>query len=263
MKIIEKTIVGKHSPESCEDCIALSTHFIAVIDGSTSKTPFQLSPLMKNGRMAAQLIARYIETTLPPDATLEQFCTGATAVLRQEYEQRGLTHRMLHHPEERLTASAIVYSRQRREVWMVGDCQAIVGGRLYDNPKPYEQTIATKRAELIRQGTNPQQARKQIEPELIEAMLTGQNRQYAVIDGFPIHRPGVKIIQCQPSDSPEIILASDGYPFLCPTLSESEEALARQLRHDPQNITTFIATKGLVNGNQSFDDRAYIRFLTE
>ena len=55
------------------------------------------------------------------------------------------------------------------------------------------------------------------------------------------------------------VLASDGYPFLHPTLKESEAALARQLADDPQNISSFVATKGLVEGNNSFDDRAYIR----
>ena len=34
--------------------------------------------------------------------------------------------RLKEHPEERLTASAILYSRTRNEVWMVGDCQAII-----------------------------------------------------------------------------------------------------------------------------------------
>ena len=55
------------------------------------------------------------------------------------------------------------------------------------------------------------------------------------------------------------MLASDGYPTLLPTLHESEKALAQHLTDDPQNITDFIATKGLVDGNVSFDDRAYIK----
>ncbi len=93
---------------------------------------------------------------------------------------------MKEHPEERLTASAILYSRTRNEVWMVGDCQAIIDGKLYENGKPYEQEIARKRVELIEQGLSPAEARKQIEPLLIEAMLSGQNQTYTVIDGFPV-----------------------------------------------------------------------------
>ena len=51
------------------------------------------------------------------------------------------------------------------------------------------------------------------------------------------------------------------YPFLEPTLAASEAALAEQIANDPQNIHSFIATKGIVEGNKSFDDRTYIRFV--
>ena len=171
---------------------------------------------------------------------------------------------------------------------MVGDCQAIIAGKLYENGKPYEEKIARKRVELIEQGLSPAEARKQIEPLLIEAMLSGQNQTYTVIDGFPIYREGVKVVSVSdsssvqdsvpasdsvpcsdsasasgtiPSSSSEIVLASDGYPFLKPTLAASEAALAEQIANDPQNIHSFIATKGIVEGNKSFDDRTYIRFV--
>lgn len=171
-----------------------------------------------------------------------------------------------------MTASAIIYSRMRKEVWMVGDCQAIIGGKLYENNKPYGQEIAEKRVALIKQGMIPAEARKTIEPLLVQAMLDGQNKSYAVIDGFPIYREGVKAVPCLFSgandvdsensrNEHEIVLASDGYPFLKTILEESEAALAKQLAHDPQNIKTFIATKGLVDGYKSFDDRTYVRFL--
>ncbi len=95
-----------------------------------------------------------------------------------------------------MMASAIIYSRMRKEVWMVGDCQAIIGGKLYENNKPYEQEIAEKRVALIKQGMIPAEARKTIEPLLVQAMLDGQNKSYAVIDGFPIYREGVKAVPC-------------------------------------------------------------------
>lgn len=42
----------------------------------------------------------------------------------------------------------------------------------------------------------PAEARKTIEPLLVQAMLDGQNKSYAVIDGFPIYREGVKAVPC-------------------------------------------------------------------
>ena len=260
MKIIEKNIIGKKSPEACEDGLVITDHFIAVIDGSTSKTPKHLSPDMKNGRYAMTLISEYIQQELKPDASVDDFCQGITAyIYNKVYQPMGITEQLRQHPEERLTASAIIYSQQRKEVWMVGDCQAIIGGRLYDNSKPYEQKIAQQRVALIQQGMAPAEARKCIEPMLIEAMLGGQNKTYAVIDGFPIYREGVKVVSLE-KDSQEIVLASDGYPFLKPTLAESEAALAHLIAHDPQCIHEFIATKGLVADNKSFDDRTYVRF---
>ena len=280
MKIIESSIIGKKSQEACEDGMVVTDDFIAVIDGSTSKTPKHLNPDMKNGRYAMMLISEYIREELKADASVDDFCQGVTAyIYNKVYEKLGVEERLKEHPEERLTASAILYSRTRNEVWMVGDCQAIIDGKLYENGKPYEQEIARKRVELIEQGLSPAEARKQIEPLLIEAMLSGQNQTYTVIDGFPIYQEGVKVValkmkpasssievyfqeQTKPISSPnEVVLASDGYPFLKPTLAASEAALAEQIANDPQNIHSFIATKGIVEGNKSFDDRTYIRFV--
>ena len=289
MKIIESSIIGKKSPEACEDGMVVTDDFIAVIDGSTSKTPKHLNPDMKNGRYAMMLISEYIREELKADASVDEFCQGVTAyIYNKVYEKLGVEERLKEHPEERLTASAILYSRTRNEVWMVGDCQAIIAGKPYENGKPYEEKIARKRVELIAQGLSPAEARKQIEPLLIKAMLSGQNQTYTVIDGFPIYREGVKVVSVSdscsvqnsvpasdsvpcsdsisasdtiPSSSSEIVLASDGYPFLKPTLAASEAALAEQIANDPQNIHSFIATKGIVEGNKSFDDRTYIRFV--
>ena len=295
MKIIESSIIGKKCPEACEDGMVVTDDFIAVIDGSTSKTPKHLNPDMKNGRYAMMLISEYIREELKADASVDDFCQGVTAyIYNKVYEKLGVEERLKEHPEERLTASAILYSRIRNEVWMVGDCQAIIAGKLYENGKPYEEKIARKRVELIEQGLSPAEARKQIEPLLIKAMFSGQNQTYTVIDGFPIYREGVKVVSVSdfcsvqnsvsssdscsvqdtvscsdsvsasdtiPSSSSEIVLASDGYPFLKPTLAASEAALAEQIANDPQNIHSFIATKGIVEGNKSFDDRTYIRFV--
>ena len=278
MKIIESKIVGKKSQEACEDGMVVTDDFIAVIDGSTSKTPKHLNPDMKNGRYAMLLISEYIREQLKADASVDDFCQGVTEyIYNKVYQPLGVAERLAQHPEERLTASAILYSRARREVWMVGDCQAIICGKLYENGKPYEEKIAQKRVELIQRGMSPAEARKQIEPLLVRAMLEGQNKTYTVIDGFPIYREGVRVVplkmkqasndietyleeHSKPISSPyEVVLASDGYPFLKPTLAESEEALAKQIANDPQNIKTFIATKGIVEGNKSFDDRTYVR----
>ena len=231
---------------------------------------------MSNGRYAMRLISRYIRR-MPANTSCHDFCRGVTASLFRRYKvpvlpfltSQSRIQQLIDHPEERLCASAVVYSRLRREVWLVGDCQCLIGGEYYDNPKPYEDELARIRAEKVREllaaGT-PQAdllqphdpARDTIIPRMLQAMQN-QNRTYAVIDGFRI--PEERVVVLPLDFRPwEIVLASDGYPFLCPTLAESEARLQQQRQNDPLNIGEFKATKAFVEGNISFDDRSYVRF---
>lgn len=290
MEIIEQQLIGKNPRKPCEDGIVVTPDFIAVIDGSTSKSSLRHSLFSSNGRYCMQLVSRYLRKA-PKGITCEAFCRGVTAYVRKHY-RRSRLELMAREPWERMCASAVIFSRVSREVWMIGDCQClltpIINGErqapaFYDNPKPYEQQLAEERAAYYHSTLNPQhstlhaqrstlhaqrstlnappstdEGRALIIPHMKEAMLR-QNIDYAVVDGFPIPQQHVRKISLDFRPW-EIVLASDGYPFLCPTLQESEERLARQLSTDPMNILDFKATKGLQPGNLSFDDRAYIRF---
>lgn len=268
MTIIEQNITGKHTAADCEDGIVVTDGFVAVIDGSTSKTAKRINPEMRNGRYCMTIIADYIRT-MPRDISLDDFCNGITARIHSLYPADD--SRLAAHPEERLCAVAAVYSDYHKEVWLIGDCQCMVGGKLYSNGKPSEKVVATKRSSLFAQALadHPDMtdghshivhdyARDAILPDLI-ASMQDENKTYAVIDGFPIYKEGIKVVKAEEGT---IVLASDGYPFLCPTLVKSEDKLRRQLADDPYNVKTFLATKGLMQGNVSFDDRAYIRFST-
>ena len=120
MTITEHFICGKHTAADCEDGIVLANDFAAVIDGSTSKTPTRLEPSMKNGRFAMLLISEYIKQ-MPADYTMDDFCRGITLRFAEEYDKRGITERMAEHPEERLTASAVIYKQ--------GKARGVDGGR--------------------------------------------------------------------------------------------------------------------------------------
>ena len=280
MEIIEQQLIGKNPRKPCEDGIVVTPDFIAVIDGSTSKSSLRHSLFASNGRYCMQLVSRYLRKA-PKGITCEAFCRGVTAYVRKHY-RRSRLELMAREPWERMCASAVIFSRVSREVWMIGDCQClltpIINGErqapaFYDNPKPYEQQLAEERAAYyhstphtplgsaasLSQEPSTDEGRALIIPHMKEAMLR-QNIDYAVIDGFPIPQQHVRklTLDFRPW---EIVLASDGYPFLCPTLQESEDRLAHQLSIDPMNILDFKATKGLQPGNLSFDDRAYIRFV--
>lgn len=268
MQIIEQSLVAKNPKRKSEDGIVVTADFIAVIDGSTSKSQYRHSILRTNGRYAMQLTARFIRR-MPKTTTCEQFMKGVTAYICKHYK-KSMLPRLQEHPEDRLTCSAILFSRLNREIWMIGDCQCLIGGEYYDNPKPAEAELAAMRAKeterLLQEGHTIDElcrddlARPLIIPHMIETMRQ-QNVTYSVIDGFPIAKRYVRII---PLDFRpwEIVLASDGYPFLLPTLADSENALQQQRATDPLNIgPKFQATKAFHPDNNSFDDRAYIRFL--
>jgi hypothetical protein len=57
----------------------------------------------------------------------------------------------------------------------------------------------------------------------------------------------------------ELILSSDGYPRLFDTLLETEDYLKQCLIEDPLCYKTIISTKGIKEGQSSFDDRCYLK----
>ncbi len=264
MQIIEKSIIAKNPKKKSEDGIVVNDNFVAVIDGSTSKSQYRHSWFYSNGRYAMLLVSRYIQK-MPKTTNSEAFFRGVTAYIRKHYK-KSMLQRLAEHPEDRLTCSAVVYSRLNREIWMVGDCQCLINGELFDNPKPAEKELAAMRAaevkRLLAAGMTQEEllqndiARPTIIPRMLETMRQ-QNITYSVIDGFPIDRLHVHII---PLDFRpwEIVLASDGYPVLCPTLQESEEMLSNQREKDPLNIAEFQATKAFRPDFNSFDDRSYV-----
>ena len=269
-KIIEQTIIGKAGPLRCEDGAVATNDFVAVVDGSTNKSSMRMHPDMSNGQYCMTLVKEHI-SRMPAETDCTTFCQDVTRVVRTVYERAGTDMNLLTAtPTERMAASTAVYSRARQEVWLVGDCQCMIDGVLYDNPKPYEEMIAKMRSAYIRlqlsQGRHVEDfqehdaGRDFILPVLIDS-CRWQNQTFAVIDGFDIPLDRVRVIDV--SGARQLVLATDGYPELLPTLADSEAALARQLADDPLCIYRHKATKGMMRGRLSFDDRCYIRMVAE
>lgn len=259
-----------------EDGIVVTDNFITVIDGSTSKTDCRYHHRMSNCCYAMTIISDFIRH-MPSNISCQQFCITVSSIIRKHYlpfwliNKEATINRLINHPEELLCASLALCSRLRREIWLVDDCQCMIGGQIYNNPKPYEETLAQQRAkkviELLENGMTVNDlltkdvARHSIIPQMLENMK-GQKQSYAVIDGFPIPQQHVPIITLNYKQW-EIILATDGYPFLCTPPQESEQQFLQQHNKDPLNIGFLKATKGFMNYNNFFDDRAFIRFLSE
>ena len=60
MEIIEQNLVAKSPKMKSEDGIVVTADFVAVIDGSTSKSQYRHSLFRSNGRYAMKLVSSYI-----------------------------------------------------------------------------------------------------------------------------------------------------------------------------------------------------------
>ena len=264
MQIIEHYIKGKRpNQQLCEDGWVVTPHFAAVIDGSTSKVAGR-----QGGLLAMQLVREALHT-LPATANKRQMLQYLTQTIAQHNVPETSTQAAY-----RLTCSAVIYSKAHRVVWMVGDCQCRFNGRTYTHGKLVDEVLINARVEaaryLLQHGHSAQSLQQK---DLARAMIFDVLREqtnfqndpnpynpyrYPVIDGTPIDDALVPEWEV-PAEVHELVLASDGYPTLTDTLNETEENLQRLLKEDPLCIGENAATKCLMTGNYSFDDRCYLR----
>lgn len=259
-----KTIV----PEECEDIIVVSKNYIAVIDGATSKTSNTFEG-KTGGKIAAELIASYLENGLKDSDIDYKTATCRIQAELQEYARK-------HNLEENgihLCASAVIYSIAKRQIWAVGDCQFILNNKHYTFYKKVDTILSDARSLAIHMLLNSgyteeelmkeDQARKLILGELkMQQYLENQDDEY----GYSVFSSQGSVKTILVTDVPpgsEIVLASDGYPELFGTLSESEARLKELIRLDPLCYKIYKSTKGLMKNCTHFDDRSYIRFRVE
>lgn len=272
-KVIEKFILGKSRDISkCEDRIVVTDHFACLIDGATSKSDIDFDSKTQ-GVIAGELIEKVVRS-MPNDITLPSFISEINKQFHSFYAGVGMTDHMEKHPVDKLNASLIIYSDHHNEVWSVGDCQAIIDNTFFRKTKIIDTILSDLRAFItescIRQGMSTEElqlkdtGREKIleylkEQTLFQNHFPDSMYSYGVLDGSPIAPTQVENISLTGSDSPYLILATDGYPKLFPSLSESEAYLEYILKNDPLCYHLFKSTKGLKKGNNSFDDRAFIK----
>lgn len=272
MQIIEQFLQGKkNNPQLCEDEIVVTENFIAVIDGSTSKGTERYTQ-KTTGRIAADMVASALRQWVPADADMASAVDIISDTIHNCYLLLGVLPMVERCPENRITASAVIYSHNRQEVWMIGDCQCLLDGMAYTNPKRIDEVLAEVRSlyhKLVAEASDASSSlsvdygREYILPLLrkqcrLQNASVEEEYAYGVFDGIGSPLPFCKLIPAHGVS--ELVLASDGYPKLLSSLAESEAYLAEILKTDPMMISRFKSTKGLMPAQCSFDDRAYIRF---
>ncbi|MCH7727379.1 MAG: protein phosphatase 2C family protein [Planctomycetes bacterium] len=267
----------------CEDAIVVNSNFAAVIDGATSQSSITWDR-KTGGQMAADSISEVIQSQLLPDADAHEAVLKMTAAIAEVYQAKNQFERMNENPVDRASASVVILSRERKQIWMVGDCQCMIlmrGGecRRITNDKAVDRINAEARAlylaSEIAQGKNTLELQeddtgRQFIKELLRRQRDFQNLPidkenrlksyvYWVIDGFEVPKDAIRVVDL-PSNATGVVLASDGYPMLFPTLHDTERFRQTILAEDSLLMRgRYKSTKGVRKGNVSYDDRAYVR----
>lgn len=267
MEILETYCRGKSTHSPCEDAYVITDNFVAVIDGVTSKSDFVQNG-MTTGKLAADTISSIIKK-LPRECSISDFIEKVNRAINQLYLDISFPHN-----KEELGFQAVcaIYSDYYHEIWMIGDCQVMVDGRLYLNPKKSDMILSNMRSLIIKCLTSEKLdnddvdyidiARNTILPWILKSNVFANNDAsdygYSLINGKDIPDRLIRKIKID-TQKHDIVLATDGYPIVEKTLALSEIRLKEILEFDP-GCSTFPSTKALKEGNDSFDDRTYIRF---
>lgn len=271
MQVIEQFTEGKKGdPALNEDAIVVTPDFIAVFDGVTS-APGETLQGKTTGRFAAEFFATAIKS-LPADIDAATAVKNLTAAFNPAAEKAAKDDGKDFANMRRPAAAMVLYSRAREEIWRIADPACMVDGVAHEK----ELEVARNRGLIRQMLLNIEIAKGATEDELLNEdrtsaliapvmagckIFTNNDSHpygYSVLNGMPIPESLIEVFSVK--GAKEIVLASDGYPKILPTLKESEAYLKKVITEDPLMYKLTAGVKGVSPGNVSFDDRAYIRF---
>lgn len=277
MKIIESFICGKeNNPVTCEDGLFISQHMVVVIDGVTAKGN-RLWDGKKSGCFAKEVLVQRLQEMvdscdlewLAGERAAEQLIRLLDETL-QECVKESVCFDMDFSAEEYPRASVIFYNDVRKEVVSYGDCQCRINDTTYSHAKKIDELNSDLRAYYLEhallQGRTIEELKEDdigraAIQECLLMQFSFENKVgefgYPVLNGMGMESSMMQVYKVNEGD--EVILASDGYPELGASLEESEALLSQIMEEDPMCFRRYRSTKGLKEGNVSFDDRAFCK----
>lgn len=263
ISVAERFVEGKFDDRVCEDMIVVTDDFAAVIDGASDATGARFDG-RSGGFLAAEAIAVAI-SALPADVDARGFADILSSAVAEAVGEISAGVRWP-------VAVVACASARRREVWRIGDCNVVIGG--VDHPSTFrvDDAVSSFRAALnaalLQQGTPLEQILND-DPGAQAARRLTDNQQhlantlgpwgYGCVNGCPVPDDHVEVMAL-PEAPTEVILTSDGYPRVLPTLLETERALADLVASDPAAVgELWTIGKSSRPGSNAPDDRAYLR----
>lgn len=273
---IKYFIEGKEGANSkanlkTEDGLFYNNHYLAVFDGATDKSG-KVYQGRKGGRVARDIIYDVFDNLpkgLPPSEVISTINKSY-----QEFYSQNPSLDFEKNPLFRPTSTLIWFDFTTNTLASIGDAKARIDGKSYgETEKLVDELNSELRSLTISKiGLENEQiqendlGREYILP-LLKKQSDFQNNpkapevfQYWAIDGFNI--PDDKISTWKFNETPKTIeLSSDGYFYPEDSTIESyERKVFSVIKEDPMMVKKYKSTKGVGEGNVSFDDRAVLIF---
>ncbi len=288
IKIIEKYLMSKSgNPNGGEDRLILGHNFYGVVDGATDKSGNNWGT-PENPKKGGEIAADIIKSTLEDNVDLN--LTKLVNVLNKKMNNAaGKANININDVKNLAGASFAAYVHEKNLIYHIGDCNFVFVKENGELEEHYNEIAIDKLTSELRSRfimfcyenkIDPFIDGKDLGREYILWILKKQtelgNRQFRKdyngekewILGIPYEAMVYKTINGLhtelnitpvPEGTKEIILTSDGFNVIKPTLKETLGLLKKQLKDDPHCIGLLKSTKGLGPGNINYDDMAYLR----
>lgn len=264
--VVESFTTSKSGdPVLNEDVVVDGPDWAVVCDGATDKSGY-LHDGETGGRVTARVTAEVVAaaaTGTSPASLVAAINAAYRRTFGADLDRLGL---------DRPSCSFVGVDKRAGVVVRVGDVAWADGIATHRGAKEIDALHSRRRAEhlhaLLRAGADVDELRASdpgrglILPSLrAQAALRNDataDLGFGAIDGTPVPERFAETWSVGASD---IVVATDGYPVLLPTLAQTEACLASDLEADPLRIGAHPSTKGVLPGHDSFDDRTYLRLV--
>ncbi|MBI4016905.1 MAG: hypothetical protein HY363_04395 [Candidatus Aenigmarchaeota archaeon] len=286
-EVIEQYLLSKTgNADGGEDRLVVGPNFYGVVDGATDKTGNNWGNAetpRKGGTVLADIAKKVLEdpnTPTKPDAIVEIINKDIAIVAQRAGIDLSIVN-------NRADVGFAVYVPLERAVYHINDCSfGFVNQNglfeMHKKDKAVDKLTANIRATVIKwyeaQGYNPfekEDKGREFIMELLKRQPEIQNHGFdntsLWVGGIPCCLVSYKTLNGLPTtlditpvplDTVEVIIASDGFATIMPTLNDTLAILEKHLKQDPHCIDILKSTKGYNNRQKSYDDMSYLRIMT-
>jgi hypothetical protein len=262
----EQFVLGKSgTEEKCEDLLVCSSRFVGLIDSYSGFAPSvnSLSQATVGRLIGIEVLEAFKAATKNDD--IYEVVSDAT--------RRVKALKISLDADSRHMGGCFfcVFDLQTNQIFRVGDCWFMTDSDVNKPTLAVEEPLTEIRvAYLQARLLSGESIADLMEGQPERAILTeylkvkdyysnswGSDRGYGVINGDDVPVGFVETFDV-PEFTQRVCIGTDGYPEPGQTLEILESRLARIVASDPLCINQYRGPKGLLPGNLSFDDRAFI-----